>query len=236
MARVARRRIVSATGYGDLISSFVLVVPLLLAYDLGVLLSSTINGADFITRGMLALCGHQRLPYLVMHASIAIVFLMWLYRSGRQRTWSIDVALPMIVEAAVYALTLGAAVSLVVHNVLGLGVRATHGVIQAVVAALGAGVHEELVFRLGLFAGGAALLRHLGASPRLAWICALIISSLAFAAAHHLGIYGEAWSLDVVAFRTLAGIAFAAIFWYRSFAHAVYAHVLYDLYVTLVAN
>ena len=119
MARVARRRIVSATGYGDLISSFVLVVPLLLAYDLGVLLSSTINGADFITRGMLALCGHQRLPYLVMHSSIAIVFLMWLYRSGRQRTWSIDVALPMIVEAAVYALTLGAAVSLVDNEEMG---------------------------------------------------------------------------------------------------------------------
>ena len=32
-------------------------------------------------------------------------------------------------------------------------------------------------------------------------------------------------------FRILAGGAFGAIFWYRSLAHAVYAHVLYDLVI-----
>jgi hypothetical protein len=35
------------------------------------------------------------------------------------------------------------------------------------------------------------------------------------------------------AFRCFAGAAFAAIFWFRSLAHAVYAHVLYDILVAL---
>ena len=35
-------------------------------------------------------------------------------------------------------------------------------------------------------------------------------------------------------FRTIAGAAFALICWYRSLAHAVYAHVLYDVYVLVI--
>ena len=49
--------------------------------------------------------------------------------------------------------------------------------------------------------------------------------------AHHLGAHGEPWGLHVFAFRCLAGVVFGLIFWFRSLAHAVYAHTLYDLLV-----
>jgi membrane protease YdiL (CAAX protease family) len=130
----------------------------------------------------------------------------------------------VILEAAIYALTLGALITIVLDRLLGLGVDGS-----SVVAALGAGVHEELVFRLGLFAGFVALLS--GLERRFAVGLALVTSSLLFAAAHHLGVHGEPFTLHAFAFRTLAGAAFGAIFWFRSFAHAVYAHVLYDIVV-----
>jgi membrane protease YdiL (CAAX protease family) len=39
---------------------------------------------------------------------------------------------------------------------------------------------------------------------------------------------------EVFTFRLLAGVAFALIFYYRSLAHAVYAHALYDVWVLVV--
>jgi membrane protease YdiL (CAAX protease family) len=234
--RVVRRRAsASWAGHGDLFASLVLIFPLLLVYEIGVLFSSTINGVDLITRGVYAACGRDRLTYLVVHACAAAGFLVWMHRSRQGRTLSLDVVLPLVLEAAIYALCLGAVVGLVVEDVLGLATGLSLGGSgEAVVMSLGAGVHEELVFRLGLFAGGARLLTHAGVAPRTAHVFALATSCLLFAAAHHWGAYGEPWAAGAFAYRTLAGASFAAIFWYRSLAHAVYAHALYDVWVLVV--
>jgi membrane protease YdiL (CAAX protease family) len=119
-------------------------------------------------------------------------------------------------------------VSLIIDRVFGLGLTA-----PSVISALGAGVHEELVFRLGLIAGLVVLARPLG--HRLAVGLAIVASSVLFAAAHHLGVHGEPWTVHAFAFRSVAGAAFAAIYWFRSLAHAVYAHVLYDVLVAAAA-
>ncbi len=209
-------------GHGDLEASIVLVFPLLLAYELGVLFTGRVNGVDVVTRVLYAAVG-SRATYLLVHALIAALFLLWIRRARRWGTLSLDIALPVILEAAIYALTLGAVVTLVLRHVLGLGVDGS-----SVVGALGAGVHEELVFRLGILCGLVHVLR----DQRGGLAVALAASSLAFAAAHHLGAHGEPWSAHAFAFRTLAGAVFGAIFWFRSLAHAVYAHVFYDLVVT----
>ena len=61
-----------------------------------------------------------------------------------------------------------------------------------------------------------------------ALVAAIAVSSLGFAAAHHLD---APWEARAFAFRTVAGVGFALVFWHRSLAHAVYAHVLYDLWI-----
>ena len=213
----------SRTGHGDLEASFVLIFPLLLAYEIGVLFVGRVNGADVVTRAVFTIAG-GRTMYLLLHACIAVLFLLWIRREQRYRTLRLEIAAPVILEAAIYALTLGALITLVLDRLLGLSISG-----NSVVAALGAGVHEELVFRLGLFAGFVALLE--GLERRFAIVLALITSSLLFAAAHHLGVHGEPFTLHAFMFRTFAGAAFAAMFWFRSLSHAVYAHVLYDLVV-----
>jgi membrane protease YdiL (CAAX protease family) len=218
-----KRQPLTATGHGDLEASFVLIFPLLLAYEIGVLFVGRVNGADVVTRAVYAIAG-SRTIYLLLHAAIAGLFLLWIRRNNRFATLRLEIAAPVILEAAIYALTLGALITLVLDRLLGLGVDG-----NSVVAALGAGVHEELVFRLGLFGGFVALLS--GLERRFAIGLALVTSSLLFAAAHHLGVHGEPFTVHAFAFRTLAGAAFGAIFWFRSLSHAVYAHVLYDLVV-----
>ena len=220
-----RARAASAgwAGHGDLEASLVLVFPLLLAYEVGVLFFGRVNGADVVTRLLYTLLASKGL-YLLVHALVAVWFLLWIRRGQRWGTLRLEVVAPVVLEAAIYALTLGAVVNLVLEKLLGLGLG-----IGSVVSALGAGVHEEIVFRLGLFAGLASLLER--RQQRFAMPVALIVSSVAFAAAHHIGAHGEPFTMHAFAFRSLAGAAFGAIFWYRSLAHAVYAHVLYDLVV-----
>lgn len=211
------------TGHGDLGASLVLIFPLVLIYEIGVLFAGRVNGADLVTRAVYDAAG-SRTAYLVIYAALAAGFLLWIRQTRRWDTLRLELAGPVILEAALYALTLGALVTLIVDRLLGLGLT-----IPSVISALGAGVHEELVFRLALIAGLVRLARPLG--DRLAVIVAIAGSSLVFAAAHHLGAHGEPWTGHAFAFRAVAGAAFGAIFWFRSLAHAVYAHVLYDILV-----
>ena len=215
------------TGRGDVAASLVLIFPLLLAYEIGVLFAGRVNGADLVTRAVFAVAG-SRAAYLAIYAVVAVGFLIWIRHTRRWGTLRLALAGPVVLEAALYALTLGALVSLIVDRLLGLGLG-----VPAVISALGAGVHEELVFRLALIAGLYALARPLGRSAAVA--VAIAVSSLLFAAAHHLGAHGEPWTVHAFAFRAVAGGVFGAIFWFRSLAHAVYAHVLYDLLVAAAA-
>jgi hypothetical protein len=224
---VARGPSPSDFGHGDLEASLVLVFPLFFAYELGALAVNRVNGADVVTRALYAAVGSRTL-YLLVHAAVAALFLVWIRRGSRWSTLRLDVALPVVLEAAIYALTLGALVTLVIDRLLGLSLGGVGP--GQIVGALGAGVHEEAVFRLALIGGAVSLLRDV--LPRkLVVALAIAGSSILFAFAHHWA--GEPWSLHAFAFRVAAGVAFALIFWFRSLAHAVYAHVLYDLLVAL---
>jgi len=216
----------SAAGHGDVAASLVLIFPLLLAYEIGVLFAGRVNGADVVTRGLFELVG-SRAAYLLVHLVFAVAFLLWIRRGRRWATLSLEIAAPVILEAAIYALTLGAVGALIVEKLLGLGLG------DSLVSAIGAGVHEELVFRLGAMAGIVALLARAGLDRRLSIVVALVVSCVVFAAAHHLGANGEPWTAHAFAYRCVAGCAFGLIFWFRSLAHAVYAHVLYDVLVAL---
>lgn len=211
------------TGHGDLGASIVLVFPVLLAYEIGVLFAGRVNGADVVTRAMYTILGSRGL-YLLVHAVIAALFLVWIRKAKRWDTLRMEVVAPVFLEALIYALTLGAAITMVLSKALGMGG-------DSIISALGAGVHEELVFRLGLMAGMVTYLRGGGTHRGIAVALALIFSAPLFALAHHAGANGEPFTWHAFLFRTLAGMAFGAIFWFRSLAHAVYAHALYDLII-----
>jgi hypothetical protein len=224
-----------AAGHGDFAASMVLIFPLYLAYAVGVLFTDHVNGVDFVSTTVWWACGGDRTRYLAMHGVLAAAYVVWLRRSGRTGTLTLGIVAPLVLEAAIYALTMATLIQLVMLHVLGpLGVLSIGGAGDRAIASIGAGVHEELVFRLGLCGGGAWLLLRLGLARRVAIPIAVIASSLLFAAAHHLGPSGEPWQRSVFAYRALAGVIFALIFRHRSLAHAVYAHALYDLWILVV--
>src|SRR5262249_11329056 len=94
---------------------------------------------------------------------------------------------------------------------------------------IGAGIYEEVLFRLGLFVGMCVILRVVLLPKAVAVPLAAIGAALLFSAAHHIGPYGEPMNPNVFLFRALAGLYFTALFVRRWFGIAVGAHAGYDV-------
>ncbi len=97
---------------------------------------------------------------------------------------------------------------------------------------LGAGIYEEMLFRLMLVPPIAFCVERLGADRRMRIATAVICTSLVFAAAHYVGPQGEAFRALSFSFRFTAGMVFALLFVFRGFGIAAGTHALYDIFVS----
>lgn len=115
---------------------------------------------------------------------------------------------------------------------------------QGVTIALGAGIYEELLFRLLLITGVHFLAVDLARlSDSTGNVIAVIVSALAFAFYHEVFVGGGggggvvvgwgAVDMRMLTFYTLAGLYFGSIFLVRGFGVVVAVHALYDV-VTIV--
>jgi membrane protease YdiL (CAAX protease family) len=229
----------------NLLTSLILVFPLFLIYQVGVLFTlPMLNGADFLTVFLFRNLGLTTSAYLGYTALVAMAFVVAVILLRRRQHFDAGLVWRVFLESAIYALTMGSLIVFVMTRVFGVSPRlgggelggvASQGFVTRLVMSVGAGVYEEAVFRLGILAGLTALLeRGLGLRRTLAALVGLTLSSLLFSAMHHIPPYGDAFAVGVFTFRVLAGACFGLLFWFRGFAVAVYTHALYDLYVLLV--
>jgi hypothetical protein len=101
------------------------------------------------------------------------------------------------------------------------------------VLSIGAGVYEELLFRLVLITVLNFLLVDVFKLSLAKAIPIIIITSaVLFSLYHYLGAEKPAW--DTFLFRTAAGIYFAAIYIFRGFGIDVGSHAAYDVIVVLL--
>lgn len=107
--------------------------------------------------------------------------------------------------------------------------------LDAVATGIGAGIYEELVFRLIIMSViimiGVDLLRLPATSMA---IVGVVLSSLAFAAHHHAPIGGEPFQASTFLFRTVAGVYLAAVFWYRGYGPAAGCHAAYNVTIAFL--
>ena len=226
----------------NLLTSLVLVFPLFLIYQVGVLFTlPVLNGADFLTVFLFRNLGLSKGAYLAYTVVVAVAFAIAVVLLRRKQRFDPRLIVPVFVESAIYALTMGSLIVFVMTKVLHVSPRLAGGMIAEqglgtrFVMSLGAGVWEETVFRLGIMTGIAVLLeRVLGLGRWVAVAVGLLASAVLFSAMHHIPPYGDPLHIGVFTFRVLAGCFFGLIYWTRGFAIAVYTHALYDIYVLLV--
>lgn len=222
------------------------LAPLLITYEFGVLSLggeqslSLRNGADVWLRDGFATLG---LTHPII-APLFVVFLLTVWFLRQRDTIPEDapnLCLGMAIESVAGALVLWGLSRLYSPLLdqlgLALAVRAADppplstAVIGQVVTYVGAGIYEEVVFRLALFGLLRGVLTTAQIPARTAVALAAIAASLLFAAAHHIGAHGEPVDGFNFLFRVLAGLYFTAVFQFRGFGIAVGAHACYDVLV-----
>lgn len=214
------------------------LIPLLAAYEVGIWCTPTgdalRNGADHWLRRGLEACGLPQLYWAP--ALVGVFFLAWSWYRRHDLPDDLQgVCVGMAIESLAFGLglwVLSRSTGTLTHWLLPLAVPtadADRPFLQ-VVTYVGAGIYEEVLFRLLLYSGLVVLLRPLF-SRWLSLPLAAVLSALLFAAAHHAGPHGQPYSDHVFVFRVLAGVYFASLYQLRGFGIAVGTHVCYDVLV-----
>lgn len=222
---------------------FLFLFPLLVAYEGGLYAlggdqAATLrNGADTWFRWALDVFGAGHV--LAAPIAVAGLFLVWSWWRWADRpadpvkTW-----FGMAFESVLFAALLWQFSKNFGPIMDGLGVKLQISVRTApagdILRYIGAGIYEEVLFRLVLFSGLLLMFR----TVLMPWIIAMPLAAVAgallFAAAHHIGPYGEPMRADYFLFRAVAGLFFTLLYVFRGFGVAVGAHAGYDVLVGVV--
>lgn len=244
--------------------SLVFIAPMLVAYELGMIAlgpAAVRNGAEVWLRRFLDAIGFGQ--YFLLPVLTCGLLLGWhhvLHSSWRFRP---SVLGGMTLESAIVAFGLLALAQIPStfhqdfneHRVANSQLSFTTRVVEephddmlqslgGVLGYLGAGIYEELLFRLTLLPLAVLALRSIGTAPRAAWAFAIVSVSVLFSLAHYqwdLNVFGIAlrtsgYEFDWFSFtfRCLAGMAFSLLFVSRGFGIVVGAHALYDIFAVLL--
>lgn len=109
---------------------------------------------------------------------------------------------------------------------------------QEMLLSVGAGIYEELLFRLIIIGLLNLLLIDICGMKQVAGVAAaVIVSSLLFAFHHYPPIGSDqSWSASEFAFRAAAGAYLAAVFVLRGFGLAVGCHTMYDVFAFVASR
>src|SRR5262245_48987044 len=237
------------------------LLPLLAVYEFGILslggdhADLLRNAADCWLRQWLLAAGVMH-PWLL---PVAVIGLLGGWHLTARHPWrcSPETLVGMLAESLLFAMMLvlvGQGLHFVFEKTGGLlalppDATITSGPGARALGFLGAGIYEEVLFRLVLLP--ACLTALLVCLPRReACIAAVCLTSVVFAAAHYVEPGGGGWVAAVpgalervadgatlrfsFAFRALAGALFGVLFLRRGFGVTVGAHALYDLLVGVV--
>ena len=229
--------------------SLLFALPLLLLYELLAFLlthdaiAGVRNGADVLLKSVFVWVGGRRgvivFGALLIGTGLILVWRDWRRSGGRL---SARVFLGMLGESVACALAFGLVTSALTGIVLrgaqllALGGSASFGPATQLMISLGAGIYEELLFRVLLVSGLAWVARRgFGWRPAAAGVFATLIGALIFSAFHYIGPYGDRLELGSFAFRAVAGLLFSGLYLLRGFGIAAWTHALYDVFLTAAA-
>jgi hypothetical protein len=219
------------------LASLAFLLPLVVLYEVGTRHFAW-DAAHHTEQRIIAFALMQRF-FLLFGASgrylpaMAVVGILLAWHIARRDEWRVEMGtvFGMLLESLLLALPL-----------LLLGRLTTYYVPQAAaphpemgnlfVLSVGAGVYEELMFRLIAFTLLNFLLMDL-LRIRKSWsyLLMVLISAVGFAAYHYLG---EPFRWQTFAFRTVAGIYFGIVFIFRGIGITSGVHASYDISIILM--
>lgn len=226
--------------------SLLFALPLLLFYEglafllSGDSISGVRNGADVLLKSaFLWLGGRDGLVVFGVVLVGVAAALVWrdLRRSGPPlRRYFLGMMVESVVYAVLFGLVAGTLTSVILRGVpaLSAGPMTRLPLPTQLMISLGAGLYEELLFRVLLVGLLSRLARvGFGWGPAASGLFAVTIGALVFSAFHYIGPYGDTLELGSFTFRAVAGVLFSALYLLRGFGITAWTHALYDVLLSL---
>ena len=227
--------------------SILFALPLLVLYEASSLMlngspvAGVRNGADVMLKALFVGLG-GRTGLLVFDGLLLGIGAVLVWRDMRPshaglegRTFAL-----MGLESALYAAVFGVVVGSLTSLLLGMPRLLDVGAARLdlptqLVTSLGAGIYEELLFRVILTGGLLALLHGaFGMRRGVAAPLAVVLSALIFSAFHYVGSLGDTFTIQSFVFRWVAGLAFSGLYVTRGLGITAWTHALYDIGITLL--
>ena len=247
------------------IYAIVYLLPFIIFYELGIIFINT----DVLSQTQVLVVAfvwlQELLRYLgfsgkllwAMPALVVVVILLaYQFASGKKWWVSFTDILPMTIESILWAIPLivlslflhsaavtknsaGAVVQLAAEQ--GAAPEKSAALMADIVTGIGAGIYEELLFRLILICALMLLFQDvLGLSKSNSVALAVLISAALFAAHHHIDLptgrsnQNDPFTWAKFIFRTMAGIYFAILFAGRGFGITAGTHAFHNIIATLI--
>lgn len=225
----------------SLLYSYLISLPLLLLYEALIYLSNpnteqTVRiSVDVWIKWLFAFIGRDIVSITLIFA--ALVGLVILYRErNRLSSLRLSYFFSMLIEASVYAFVLGLLITSAITGLLQImQTSPVEGLstAQQLALSLGAGLYEELFFRVILVSLLLFIFKKLFTKNYIAFGMAMIVAAAIFSLVHYMGAYGDSFTIGSFLFRFLFGLALNAIYIWRGFGIAAWTHAIYDLIVII---
>ncbi len=216
--------------------SVVSALPLLVVYEILVIMTQSRywgirNAADMWIRTFLMAfdLSAQHLTFVMIGIAFALIPV------AKTRSYGVKLKanffLLMLAEAFTYSLVLGG----VLQSILRLSGLAAggpgNGALQNFALSLGAGLFEEIIFRVLLLNLLFFLLNYIFKNKVTTAVISVLAASFLFSLSHYIGSMADSWELYSFMFRWIAGMIFTVLYFMRGFAITAYTHALYDIWV-----
>ena len=216
--------------------SAVAALPLLVIYEILIVLSQSPywgirNAADVWIRTFLMAFDlqAQHLTFVLIGISLALIPIA--KSRARGMKLKANYFALMFAESLAFSLVLG----VVLQSILRLGGLSSggpgSGLMQNLALSVGAGLFEEIIFRVILLNLLFLLLSPLLKKKVVAAVVSVLLASFLFSLSHYVGTMADTWQLYSFMFRWAAGLLFTVLYFIRGFAITAYTHALYDIWI-----
>ena len=225
---------------GGLLYSYLISLPLLLLYEVLIIISqpsgvSARISVDIWFKSFFNYLGWDAISATLIIAAIIGGIIVYLKRRELQ-TVRRSYFLIMICEAAIYAVFAALVISNIVDFLLlqsANGSTASFSKLQLIALSLGAGLYEELFFRVILVSLLILFFNIFFDKKKYAVVLSVVVAAFIFSGVHYVGEYADSLVLSTFLFRFLFGLALNLIYVIRGFGMAAWTHAIYDLIVVL---
>ena len=216
--------------------SAVAALPLLVIYEVLIVLSQSRywgirNAADVWIRTFLMAFDlqAQHITFVLIGISLALIPI------DKSRARGIKLKANyfamMFAECLAFSLVLGVVLQYILRKGGLSSGGSGSGLMQNLALSVGAGLFEEIIFRVILLNLLFWLLLPLFKKKLVATVVSVLLASFLFSLSHYVGSMADTWQLYSFIFLWGAGLLFTVLYFVRGFAITAYTHALYDIWV-----